>query len=288
LMRVDPSDGTVLWAKTYRGGQLYEVDEASAGGLVAVGKMNDSDGYSGQSIYVLRTDSDGSPLWSRELNNGGSSNAGRSITETSDGDFVVAGAVRESPFGGECYKSWIGRIDPDGDLEWSMVYATEGDGPRGTGDTPWDYFSSIESAEGGYLVCGKTELGDDMDSWVLKIDEQGEIVYWKSFQGLGLDELKRILTTDDGWIAFGTSESFDPPGEGGEEDLWVVKCAHDGMLHFDESFDAWCWNEKPKREDLRAALYSDVVETATEVTMEVAELEPETEETEAEVGVLED
>lgn len=102
-----------------------------------------------------------------------------------------------------------------------------------------DYlFDAQATADYGFILAGsslsektgnKTEAGrGDLDYWIWKMDEKGDLDWQKSFGGSGSDLLKCIrLTNDGGFILAGTSDS--PKGLDkkddcrGKNDFWVIK-----------------------------------------------------------------
>ncbi|MCY1483348.1 hypothetical protein D3C87_42040 [compost metagenome] len=90
----------------------------------------------------------------------------------------------------------------------------------------------------GFLLAGSSlskktgnkteEAAGDLDYWIWKMDEKGELDWQKSFGGSGTDLLQAVqLTHDGGFILAGTSDS--PKGLQkkdscrGREDFWIIK-----------------------------------------------------------------
>lgn len=108
-----------------------------------------------------------------------------------------------------------------------------------------DYlFDAVPTADYGFLLAGsslsaktgkKTDANKgDLDYWLWKMNEKGDMEWQKSFGGSGSDLLQRIeLTNDGGFILVGTSNS--PKGEGkkedsrGQEDIWLLKLDAKGV-----------------------------------------------------------
>jgi hypothetical protein len=108
-----------------------------------------------------------------------------------------------------------------------------------------DYlFDAVPTADYGFLLAGSSLSGKtgkktdanqgDLDYWLWKMNEHGDLEWQKSFGGTGSDFLQRIeLTNDGGFILVGTSNS--PKGEGkkedsrGQEDIWVIKLDAKGV-----------------------------------------------------------
>src|SRR6218665_2376357 len=99
-------------------------------------------------------------------------------------------------------------------------------------------FDAVPTADYGFILAGsslsgksgnKTSDGSgDLDYWVWKMDENGEMDWQKSFGGPGSDFLQSIkLTNDGGFILAGNSSS--PKGLAkkdagfGGEDFWIIK-----------------------------------------------------------------
>jgi len=102
-----------------------------------------------------------------------------------------------------------------------------------------DYlFDAVATPDYGFILAGnslsrktgnKTEAPQgDLDYWVWKMDEHGELDWQKGFGGTGADLLQAVrLTNDAGFLLAGTSDS----GAGaqkknpcrGKEDFWIIK-----------------------------------------------------------------
>ena len=114
------SNGDTLWTKTY-GGEYweygYDVRQLSDGGFILTGyasspRLNDVD------LYLIRTNSNGETLWTKTF--GGTENEiGRSVQETSDGGFIIAGDT--DSFGAGNSDVWLIRTDLDGNLLWTKT-----------------------------------------------------------------------------------------------------------------------------------------------------------------------
>jgi hypothetical protein len=102
-----------------------------------------------------------------------------------------------------------------------------------------DYlFDAVPTADYGFILAGsslsvksgnKTEDNrGDLDYWIWKMDEKGDLDWQKSFGGTGMDMLHSIrLTADGGFILAGTSNSpkgLDKKDDSrGGNDFWIIK-----------------------------------------------------------------
>jgi hypothetical protein len=95
VIRTDAS-GNSLWAKTYGGAgydRAYDAVETSDNGVMIAGTtLDESCGYKAR---IIKTDSEGNTIWSREYGTQGDS-AAHSIALTDDGGYIVAGATNAS------------------------------------------------------------------------------------------------------------------------------------------------------------------------------------------------
>ncbi len=103
---------------------------------------------------------------------------------------------------------------------------------------------------GGYLLAGTSYSGKSGDKtqdsfgkqdwWVLRIDEQGNILWDKVFGGERFDQNPGIFDMDDGFIITGISDS--PPSGNktaevrGSYDAWLVKIDFSGNKVWDKTF----------------------------------------------------
>jgi hypothetical protein len=99
-------------------------------------------------------------------------------------------------------------------------------------------FDVIPTPDYGFILAGsslskktgnKTEDNrGDLDYWVWKMDEKGELDWQKSMGGSGQDMLQHVLLTNDGgFLLAGYSESVQgldkKDASRGESDFWIIK-----------------------------------------------------------------
>ena len=128
------------------------------------------------------------------------------------------------------------------DIEWEKSYG---------GNQAEYLFDAIPTADYGFVLAGsslskksgnKAEVGSgDLDFWVWKMDDKGDLDWQKSFGGSGSDMLMSIKNTyDGGFILAGTSNSsigFDKNDAGfGGNDYWVIKLNAKGKQEWQKTF----------------------------------------------------
>jgi len=105
-------------------------------------------------------------------------------------------------------------------LTWDRTYGGRGD--------DWA-FSLIQTTDGGYMVAGLTSSkgAGEEDFWVIKLDNQGNMIWDKIYGGRGNDlALSLIQTTDGGYAVAGYTLSKGA----GRADFWVIKLDAQGNL----------------------------------------------------------
>jgi hypothetical protein len=140
------ADGGIQWRKNY-GGPLNEsgecIQQTSDGGYIVVGHTF-SFGSGDSDIWLLRMNTDGDTLWTKCF--GGSfGEDGKSVAETSDGGYIIAGSTQS--FGAGRTDVYLVRTDANGDTLWTRTYGTP----------ERDYGFSVEqTSDGGFVIAGKT------------------------------------------------------------------------------------------------------------------------------------
>lgn len=175
---------------------------------------------------------------------GGSLNDGAySISTTSDGGTIVGGysysgisGIKIEPaYGLGDY--WVLKLDADGNVEWQKTYG--GSGLEVLNEV-------VQTADGGYFVGGysqspisgnKTEnsLAGSADIWLLRLDEDGNILWQTDLGGSGSDFLGDVNETSDGGCIIGGYSNSSNSGDKtenskGNYDYWVIKLNSSGSI----------------------------------------------------------
>jgi hypothetical protein len=110
------------------------------------------------------------------------------------------------------------------------------------GGTDFDYaYSSIETSEGGFIICGSTSsldgevtgIHEGSDIWIEKVDADGNLIWQKCLGGNGMDNGRTIQHTSDGnFIIAGSTNSTngDISGNHGDYDAWIIKIDTSGNI----------------------------------------------------------
>ena len=109
------SDGEEEWTKTFGGSSSdygRSVQQTTDGGYILTGYTT-SFGNGGSDAYLVKTNSDGEEEWTKTFG-GSSSDYGRSVQQTTDGGYVVAGYT--TSFGNGRLDFYLIKTDSDGNI----------------------------------------------------------------------------------------------------------------------------------------------------------------------------
>jgi hypothetical protein len=105
----------------------------------------------------------------------------------------------------------------------------------------------LQTKDGGFIVTGSTASVDGdvsnnhggNDYWVLKLDENGTLLWQKTFGGSNNERPYDIYETNDGGYllaGFTKSNDGDVTGNHGNADYWLVKLSASGTLEWQKTF----------------------------------------------------
>jgi hypothetical protein len=244
------ANGSKMWQKAY-GASFNEtandIISTSDGGYLIVGSTQGRDegnvtGFKGvQDLWLLKIDAQGNLLWQRTYGGTGWEE-GYGIVKTTDGNYIIVGSTQSKD--GDVVSNhlldelWLIKVDNSGNLIWQKTYGGSGfDGGR----------SITKSLDGGYFVLGTSTSNDGdltknngtSDVWVLKINEEGNLLWSKSFGGSDLDTPFGSTTDLEGNVIVASTSSSndgDVIGAKGGGDAWLLKFSSSGNLLWKKIF----------------------------------------------------
>jgi hypothetical protein len=197
--------------------------------------------------WILRTDSVGNILWNKQY--GGSFNDFLySIVKTHDGNFVIAGFTNSNDgniSGNHGFSDyWILKIDSLGNIIWQKVY--------GGSSNEYAYKIVETDSDFGFVVSGYTYsfngdvIGNNSnsgstDTWLIKTDSIGNLLWNKCFGGASDDFCFSMAKTNNGCFIL----PVFPNGWGGNPyacqgtqpfKTWIVKIDSLGNIKWSECF----------------------------------------------------
>jgi hypothetical protein len=218
IMKLD-STGNRVWQRYYGGVNndvATSIQETSDGGFIVGGHTN-SFGAGDYDVWVLKLFSDGTEDW-HHTSGGTGREYCRSVRQTSDGGYIMAGSTSSSGAGGD--DAWVVKFTPSGTIDWQMTYGGV------NADEGWDI---QETSEGVYVLVGDTMSfgAGGYDIWALKLDSAGVLIWQWTFGGVGDDRARSVVeTSDDGYVVAGFTNSYGA----GVDDTWIIKLDITGAL----------------------------------------------------------
>jgi len=238
-----------IWQKTFGGSNedyAYSIQQTSDGGYIVAG-YTASFGAGGYDVYILKLDSDGNLIWQKTFGGSGYDWA-YSIQQTSDGGYIVAGWTWSFGEGGK--DIYILKLNENGQLVWQKTFG-------GCSD---DVAHSIQqTSDGGYIISGEKDNTDRCIPYkygaiffyagyiyIIKLDENGNLVWEKKFDGNYGEAYSIQQTNDGGYIVTGEiinqNENADNIFEALNRNICILKLDADGNLVWQKTFGGSSWD----------------------------------------------
>ena len=221
LIKTD-GNGIEQWNKTFGGTGVdwgYSVQQTTDGGYVVSGDKNFGSGN--KDVFLIKTDSDGLEQWTKTFG-GTDLDSGNSVQQTTDGGYVITGITYS--FGNGYGDTYLIKTDGNGTEQWTKTF---GGGMSDNGN------SVQQTTDGGYIITGITNFGNNGDVYLIKTDENGDSLWTKTFGGTGSDFGKSVQqTTDGGYIITGHTSSFG----NGKDDVYLIKTDENGVEQWTKTF----------------------------------------------------
>ncbi|MEM9821845.1 MAG: hypothetical protein AAF985_12270, partial [Bacteroidota bacterium] len=236
LLKLD-ADGDVLWSKSFDGGSYDEAEQLifTSDGHYLIAGYSFSFGNSGQ-FYLIKLDTEGNVVWERDYG-GTDFDRARTLTETTNGNYVIAGWTRspisgdvsQGPFGPvDGFDAWLIKTDVDGNMLWDLRF----------GGIERDEIHSIAPApnDGVVMVTNTTspELGaSGADIYTLALDADGNLLWEEVYGGTEYEEVFSIIPTSDGGYAIGAITNSEGSGA---SDIYLIKTNDQGTVQWSQTY----------------------------------------------------
>ena len=181
--------------------------------------------------YLLKVDSEGNYLWnytySHPLKPHGKF---RSMIQTSDGGYALTGCIY--PEQSEEYATWdlcVVKIDENGLEEWNRTINGQSNN--------FDYGSQILTTQDGYLISGCTGKVTNwaIDYWLIKLDEEGNEEWNKTYHRFSSDQATSFVPLKDGNYLLG-GISRKTSSSSSHHEIWIIKIHGNGTEIWDRVY----------------------------------------------------
>ncbi|MDA3833377.1 MAG: right-handed parallel beta-helix repeat-containing protein, partial [Spirochaetales bacterium] len=189
------SYGDTLWTKTYGGGNSdygSSVQQTSDGGYI-IGGSTYSYGPNTPSyanFYLVKANSSGYTLWTRNYNGGSNNDRCYSVQQTNDGSYILAGYSWGYLYGYD--DVFLVKTDSIGNALWKKAY----------GGSINDEGNSVkQTTDGGYIITGRRDCPiwtSGGDVYLIKTDSLGNSLWTKTYGGDFMDYGNSVQQTSDG------------------------------------------------------------------------------------------
>jgi hypothetical protein len=210
-------NGDEQWNRTY-GNEFnnkgWSVEQTSDGGYIITGFTTSSQ-YGYKSVWLLKTDANGTEEWSRSFIGDRDDDEGTSVRQTSDGGYVVLASMGHQAYGDD--DIWLIKTDSSGELIWEKIF----------GGSDFEAPGSVrQTNDGGYIIVGRTSSygQGSSDIWVIKTDEFGNLQWDRLYSGSEREEGKAVVQiSNNSFVIAGNTESYGD----GLKDFIIFKISGD-------------------------------------------------------------
>ena len=173
-------------------------------------------------LYVLKIDDNADTIWTRQYGGSGDEQVW-DIEYTRDGDYFFLGYTSSIGSGGQ--DIYLLKVNTIGDTIWTQTYGGVND------EVGW---AIKQSSDEGYIIAGYTTSfgAGGADIYLLKIDENGNVIWANTYGGSEDDIAYSIEIKNDVCIVVGETQSF---GSGGK-DIYVLFVDQFGNSFCEETY----------------------------------------------------
>lgn len=272
LVKTD-SQGNIEWQKCLGGTATekgYDVVESNDGHFIVLGMSDSTNGdltlnHGYWDVWLVKLSSNGEMVLQKNFGGSGVE-YGHSLDLTEDGGLIFAGRSYSNDgdvlgnhlwyYSSTDYSPdfWVVKLDALWEIEWQKCL----------GGNDEDFALSIKKTlDDGYIVAGTTRTqnnGDisgshgSIESWVVKLDENGDTSWTKCLGGNGYDNAFSAIQTSAGkYVIAGNTFSIDGDvsSNRGSADAWIVNLEGDFLDLEDQTNERFCILPNPANEEIR-------------------------------------
>ncbi len=241
-------EGVKTWVKAFeRFGEqsIFSIQQTPDGGYIAAGVLgrNGTESSTGRQFadaYLLKLDSDGNVTWEKTIG-GNKGSLARDIQQTSDGGYIIVGAVWNYFDLGTEWDVYLVKTDENGNKTWEKAFDL-----FGMSENDWAW-SVQQTSDGGYIIGGWTlayVVTRLDDAFLLKIDAYGNKLWEKNYGGADIEDTRSAQqTSDGGYIIAGWTSSFNST-KLEDQNVYLVKTDTNGNILWERAIDAFDKHEQ--------------------------------------------
>ncbi|WP_461867211.1 NHL repeat-containing protein [Thermococcus sp.] len=228
-------NGNIKWRGRFGGPSVFGYGSSSEearstvvapnGDIIVVGyigRFNDD-----IDAWILRLDGEGNIKWQKTYG-GYDLDVASSVVIAPDGDIIVAGYTYSFGAGGE--DIWILRLDKNGNVKWQKTYGgNESDG--------WVDVNVAIASNGDIIVVSSTRSfgAGDYDAWVLRLDDNGNVKWQKTYGGRDRDWASAVAIVPNGdIIVAGLTQSLITKTN--KAYSWVLRLDENGNVKWQKKY----------------------------------------------------
>ncbi len=209
IVKTDSLDN-LLWSKCYGNAtgvdMLYDVIQTTDGGYMLAGSKVV---LTYHDMFFVKTDANGDTMFSRTFG-GYRTEVASKIIQTSDGGYLAVGAFNDNAFPSNT-SILLYKMNAAGDSMWCKIL-----------DASYENAIDVtQTSDGGYIIAGNYVFGQfDGNSFLIKINALGTVLWSKTYQVFGNDRLASVQQTTDGGFILGGATI---PGGGLNDKLFLIR-----------------------------------------------------------------
>ena len=233
----DLSNGFIAFERIFGrpdGDSAGSVRITDDGGFIIAGSTTLLDADYGDAA-LIKTDKYGQIEWNRWYGLEEWSEGFSEGIPTPDGGYIAAGSHAYSDRQGEP-DMYVVKTDAAGNVTWEQSYGLSEFKPDAASDI-------ITTTDGGFLIAGRSQSGANLNAYLVKIDSDGNILWQKTYGGVGGENASSIKRTDDGGYVFVGSTSTDATGGANDYDFYLVKIDADGNVQWQKRYGGTDWDK---------------------------------------------
>lgn len=221
----------IVWNRTYGGKSeeiIHSLAEASNGYVLAVGETLSKTNGGKDGLLLMIDFSTGEPVVEKKIG-GGKDDVFKSIVQTYDGHFLIAGYTESSGSGKK--DAWLLKVDDEGELIWDLTFG-------GSKDDEFREMAILEDES--VVLSGYKDDKKSGDVWVMRMLGQ-QTIYDKTYGNKEYDSLEGMSKTKDGGIVLIGNTAGSKKRKSG--DIWILKTKENGDVEWEKFFGEKDWEE---------------------------------------------